>query len=348
MKKLIVFSVIFALLLNIANLFAQIKSMQPVYVLKMPISDYTLFATGGWDGNWYVGSNQAWIEKINLSKYNRSDFKKAYIGAKLGRMKSEPAPSRPAWIRKPYPGSIYCAIASTPVWKPNDYILLTPTEDIPLQYDYENAIKEVGESRWFWAEVPIEKLNFSGDNYVILWSPDEYLNSASSAPILAAAWGTKDVDSWLVTSINPSGKPFLIKEYESPLKTPITIFEPAIALKLIPANYDDKLNDGAIEIISFEEVSPSIPIKKLTVSINGISNVENVWLEAARNSQDKNWQKISRYLYYPPYIFSLDPREIPFQGKIFIRAACRDIYGKERFSQGDFSVEISTTSGRNK
>src|SRR4051812_24400091 len=58
----------------------------PVFVAKASNpNDYSLFANGGWDGNWYVGYNTCWIKKlpaIPLGHYAR-----AYIGAKLGRMK---------------------------------------------------------------------------------------------------------------------------------------------------------------------------------------------------------------------------------------------------------------------
>jgi len=347
----VVFSVVMAFMIfknsGVVASSARGEIPAPVYVSKMPLGDYTLFATGGWDGNWYVGSNQAWIEKINLSGYKRSDFKRAYIGAKLGRMKSEPlSPTGPTWVRKAYKGTIYCAVSSTPSWLPGDYFLLTPTEDIPLQYDYENAIKEVGEARWFWTEIPVGKLNFSGDNYIIIWSPEEYLNSASSAPILAAAWGTKDVDTWINTSINPSGKPYLIKDSAEALKTPVTIFEPAIALKLIPSSYDDKSNvNGKIEISPPEDVSPSLPVKKVTVFISGVSNVERVWLEASDDG-GKSWRKISPYLYQPPYILSINPsKDIPYRGKISIRGALEDIYGGRVFSRENFfEVKISTTN----
>ncbi|MDI6757706.1 MAG: hypothetical protein QME32_06775 [Endomicrobiia bacterium] len=297
----------------------------PVYVSKMPITKYTLFATGGWDGNWYVGKNQAWIEKINLERYKKSDYARAYIGAKLGRMKSQNVPGKSSWTREAYPGEIYAASASTPVWRPADYIMLTKTSDIPLQYDYENAIETVGEGRWFWAQFPLEKLNFDGDNYIVLWSPNEYFDSVSSAPILAAAWGDKGVDSWINTSMG--AWPHFSSE--DPLKTPISVFEPAIAVKLVPrAEAPEEIK---VEIVSIEETPDAAGgfLKKITAAASG-SQTEKAWLEISGDS--KNWRKISRFVYEPPYVFVFEPVAAMSSGKINMRVAAQDIRGDIGFS----------------
>lgn len=302
-----------------------LAAAHPVYVSKMPITKYTLFATGGWDGNWYVGKNQAWIEKINLARYKKSDYVRAYIGAKLGRMKSRISTDKPSWTREAYPGEIYAASASTPVWRPADYIMLAKTSDIPLQYDYENAIEPVGESRWFWAQFPLEKLNFDGDNYIVLWSPNEYFDSVSSAPILAAAWGDKDVDSWINTSLG--AWPHLSSE--DPLKTPISVFEPAIAVKLVPrAEAPEEIK---VEIVSIEE-TPVVAggvLKKITAAVGG-SQTEKAWLEISSDS--KNWRKISRFVYEPPYVFVFESGTAISSGKISLRVAAQDIRGDIGFS----------------
>lgn len=54
-------------------------------------NDYTLFANGGgWDGNWYVGYNTCWISE--LPAIPQTGFTRAFLGARLGRMKTEAAP----------------------------------------------------------------------------------------------------------------------------------------------------------------------------------------------------------------------------------------------------------------
>lgn len=308
------------------NSSAEQSTAHPVYVSKMPVTKYNLFATGGWDGNWYIGSNQAWIEKINLAGHKKNDFVRAYLGAKLGRMKTQNTPGKPAWVRESYPGEIYAATSSTPVWKPSDYLLLAKSADIPAQYDYENAIDTVGEARWFWVECPLDKLNFGGDNYIAVWSPNEYFDSVSSAPILAAAWGDREVDSWINTSLGQW--PHL--STENPLKTPISVFEPAIVVKLVPVG---AAIDVKVEIISVED-TPATPdiLKKITAAVSGFST-EKAWLEISADS--KNWRRAGGYVYTPPYVFVFDPKETAAvtTGKINLRVGAENIRGELGFSQ---------------
>src|ERR1019366_3882117 len=158
----------------------------PVFVAQVSNpNDYSLFANAGWDGNWYVGYNNGWVKK--LPPIPKGDYARAFIGAKLGRVKTLPPVGRPPQFN-PVPGEIWMAVSSTPVWKADQRMKLTSTEDIPLEASAEYALENVGESEWFWAEVPLSCVNFSGDNYLLLWSRSPALISVSSAPILAAAW----------------------------------------------------------------------------------------------------------------------------------------------------------------
>src|ERR1700679_591845 len=50
--------------------------------------DYAAFANSGWDGNWFVGYDNAWVQK--LPPLPGGNYAHAYIGAKLGRMKMLP------------------------------------------------------------------------------------------------------------------------------------------------------------------------------------------------------------------------------------------------------------------
>lgn len=303
-----------------AEIFAQ-NTRGPVYVSKMPLTHYSLFANGGWDGNWFVGYNQGWIEKLTLN-HKKEDFSKAYIGAKLGRMKSLPKAGRPSWIREAIKSEIFVAVSKEPRWSADSYRLLTKTDDIPLAYDYENALEDTGEARWYWTEIPLDSLNFAGDNYAILWSPDEFLTSVSSAPILAAAWGDKNVDSWITTEI--SGNPKNLKDDSQ--KTPITIFEPAIALKLIPKNVK---NEIMIEITAINDIINKPGFKNIQAVINGVQ-IERAYLELS--SDGKTWNKISKILYGPPYFFTFDPEKAP-EGKILIRVAAVDVWENVGYSR---------------
>ena len=52
----------------------------PVIVEQVPNpNDYSLFANGGWDGNWYVGYNNGWIKKLPPIPTGR--YAHAYLGA---------------------------------------------------------------------------------------------------------------------------------------------------------------------------------------------------------------------------------------------------------------------------
>src|SRR5882724_9868081 len=127
----------------LSTLHAQ-TSDYPVFVAQVPNpNDYVLFANSGWDGNWYVGYNNAWIKK--LPAIPQGHYARAYIGAKLGRMKTLPPVGRPPEFN-PVPGEIWVAIASTPIWTATQRRKLTTTGDIPLDGNAEYALENTGES----------------------------------------------------------------------------------------------------------------------------------------------------------------------------------------------------------
>ena len=207
----------------------------PIYLSALPnLNDYNIFANGGWDGNWYIGYNVGWIERINISSSTYHDIviNKVYIGAKLGRAKTRQKEKRPVWEKESIPGDIYIAVSSSPSWMSDQRYFLVSTEDLPLESDFENALEGVGESRWFWKQVPLEQINFNGPNYIILWSPTNYMVSRDTAPILCGGWGTRDneLNTWINNEIQ--GCPPI--DPSQSLKTPISVFEPAIAIKLVP------------------------------------------------------------------------------------------------------------------
>ncbi len=138
-------------------------SLLPVYLTSLSnINNYDIFANGGWDGNWYVGYNVCWIKKISISDLDSEmEYRKAFVGAKLGRAKTRRKAGRPSWEKEPIPGDIYIAISNIPAWKAAQRYFLISTEDIPLESDPVDAINNVGESRWFWREVPLEQINQS-------------------------------------------------------------------------------------------------------------------------------------------------------------------------------------------
>ncbi|MFH1283869.1 MAG: hypothetical protein ABII27_09440 [bacterium] len=297
----------------------QLKVILPKYISKVPsIDNFNLFANGGWDGQWYVGNNKCWIQKLNIPEQH--GYVKAFIGAKLGRMKSKQFEGKSSWIREPIPGSIFIAINSEPAWNDDDTFFLTETKDIPLEGDPENAINGVGESRWFWRAVPLEKINFSGDNYIALLSNSIELDSAEKSPILAAGWGDKEVDTWLNDEVN--GMP--PKDPEDSLKIIINYFEPAIAIKLIPAN-NYKLNVGMTITHMTKEQEDEIIISAFVAGIN----IEKVWLEYSKNK--KKWGKLAKSCWNVPYQFSINKENSP-SGKYFVRVVAVDELGNEGIS----------------
>lgn len=300
----------------------------PAFLADLPNpNDFSLFANGGWDGNWYVGFNTCWMQKIsvpaneNIQRTGGEALRvggslRAFIGAKLGRMKSFQPPGKAPWERKSVPGEIYMAISSTPSWNRAQSYFLTSTEEIPLEPDGEVTFEGVGESKWFWTEIPLKLVNLKGDNYLALWSPTEKLNSVSSAPILAAGWGTKEVDSWVSHEI----KGFPPTDPAKAVSTPITVFEPAIALKLVPtqnsAESKPKVKIAKIEDGKARGKSP--PAKVIWSSVEGVS-IERAWIEISTDA--KKWNRSGRPVWNAPFCFTLKTEEVPIgkDGKTWVR-----------------------------
>lgn len=289
----------------------------PVYVLKVPNpNDYTLFANGGWDGNWYVGYDVCWVKK--LPPVPPGSYARAFIGAKLGRMK----PS----LR----GDIWMAISSTPAWTQSQEARLSGAGDIPSEGDASNAIANVGESQWFWAEIPLERVNRKGDNYLALWSPAPDFVSISSSPVLAAAWGGREVDTWLDRSVK--GTPPI--DPQKALSSGVSYFQPAMALKLIPEGLPP--HPVSVRIISWQNGSADHPNPILMASVGGDS-IERAWVEYS--SDLKTWAKIGRPLWKAPYIFSVDSTAFP-PGRLHLRVAAANIW-EETGASAPFRIEVS-------
>ncbi|MDI6640883.1 MAG: hypothetical protein QME68_01045 [Elusimicrobiota bacterium] len=296
---------------------------EPVYICELPnINEYEIFATTGWDGNWYVGYNVCWIEVLPPAPLG--NYRKAFIGAKLGRAKTRQIEGRPTWEREPIPGDIYIAIASTSAWSAKDRYFLTSTEDIPLEGDPENALNNVGEARWFWCEVPTERINFDGPNFVALWSPTDTFTSRDTAPILCGGWGAKGAPTNTYLNDEIQGTPPI--KPDTALKTPISVFEPAIAAKLIPEGTEQEIK---VYITGIRPGKRETAQKTITVRIDG-NEIYRTWLEVA--TATTTYKKVGRYLYNPPYVFTLNPELLP-KGKIFLRVAAEDVWSNCGYSE---------------
>ncbi|MBU0952175.1 MAG: hypothetical protein KKH91_05055 [Elusimicrobia bacterium] len=323
MKKLL--SLLFLLFVPYAPVKAA-PLVPPVYLCELPnINEYDILANSGWDGNWYVGYNVCWLEKIsNIPESPTEFYRKAYIGAKLGRAKVRPVEGKSSWENEPIPGDIYIGISSTSAWKSNSRYFLASSLDLPVEGDLMNAQSGTGEARWFWAEVPIEQINLKGPNYIALWSPTDYFTARDTAPILCGGRGAKgaETNTWLNNEIE--GAPPI--DPADSLKTPISVFEPAIAMKLIPAKTEQEIK---IQIFEVKDGKKGTPNKTIVASIAG-DQIEKTWLEYA--TLTSAYQRTGKLLYNLPWTFTLNPEKLP-EEKIFVRVAAEDVWGNLGYSQ---------------
>jgi hypothetical protein len=302
----------------------------PVFIAKVSNPhDYNLFATNGWDGNWYVGYNTCWIKKLPAPP--KGDYARAFIGAKLGRMKLVSNPKN-TWEKSPIPGSLSIAIASTATWTQDQQFQLTTSEAIPLEGDSETAVEGTGESQWFWVEVPVGAINFSGDNYLALWSPTPAFTSTLASPVLAAAWGGKETEAWLLRDIT-GAPPKASTISDSGM---MSYFHPAIAIKLIPRGPDHPIQ---VQVAGWTPGTADRPKPVVTARVSGDS-IAAVWLE--HGDGRRPWKKIGRPLRKAPYILTVEPTQLP-PGRIQLRVAARNIW-QETSASTPFTIDVSTAT----
>ena len=303
-------------------------TVSPLFLsdLKNP-NDFSSFANGGWDGNWYIGYNTCWIQKIPVPE--KGPYQKAFLGAKIGRMKHQLSPGKSPWERTPIPGKIYIGVSPTPAWNRKQSFFLVKSEDIPLEADFENAIEGVGNAEWFWREIPLNKIRFGADNYLALWSVTPEFKDVSNSPILAAGWGNKEINSWLNNDIKGSPP----KNASDSLTTPITLFEPAIALKLVPAPPEGLSPEVSIIKIETGEKAGKVPAPRVVwVEAGGVS-IGRVWVELSMDK--KKWTRYGRFQYQAPFVFSLKTHAIPIgsDGQTWVRAGATDLFETTTYSE---------------
>lgn len=309
--------------------FSAEPSDYPVFATTVPdLNSYRLFANSGWDGNWFVGYGSCWIKKLPPIRPGR--YARAFLGAKLGRAKMD-GPSLRTKTPFPVPGSIYMSLSSVAAWTPAQDYLLATTDQLPLDGDAEVPLQS-GESQWFWTEVPISAVNLTGDNYVALWSPSSTLVNSSSSPILAAAWGGKDSQTWLARDTH--GEP--PRQARPNLGDAISVFHPAIMLKLIPAADPSPLS---IRLVSWQD-APDVHLNPvMTVDVTGRSP-ERVWMEyASGKGGDLQWKKFGRMIWTAPYILSVDRTQLP-PGRVKIRAVAANVW-EQVAATTPVTVEVS-------
>ncbi len=331
MKKVLFFNYFF-LLLFIATLFSQDKKRYnfpaPKFVsLIDDLNMYYLYANGGFHADWYVGYNNAWI--VKLPPIDKEGYVKAFIGAKLGRAKNTSYPT--ASDLKPIESKIFVSISDSPKFPPKAY-LLCENSDIPFEALEEESIRWVDSAKWFWTEIPLKAISSDKDNYVAIWAQSQNLTSSQTSPIIAAGYlddGKENV--WVNTSIKGS-----ISTVENSLEIPISGIKPAIVIKLI------KENDYRVVIKNFSYYTTS---DLHSFSWNVIAaDAQKSWLEI---SFDRiKWDRLSRYIFSPPYSISFKSTEIP-QDVFYVRACSTDIFENTECSSY-VSVNNTTKKGGNK
>ena len=294
----------------------------PTFVTLAPtMHDYTRFADGGADENWYVGFNKAWI--VKLPPAPAGEFQRAFIGAKIGRAKTRPNPEKP-WIREIIPGKVYMGISQTAAWNSEQGFFLAETADIPADSDPQARVDGVGAAEWFWAEVPISMVSFTAPNYLIVWSPSNYFTRASSSPILAATEvddpSSREPRAWSNRSL--LGVP--PRSSATSLETPINNILPALAIKLVPPAPDEPA-------VSVNDLTLARSGKRVLVRFSAAGeDVTDTWVEVSRDRLD--WERISKVQRRPPYVFALPPEKTPAPG-IYVRGVARDISGAVGYSE---------------
>jgi hypothetical protein len=295
----------------------------PTLVTLAPsLGDYSRFADGGPDANWYIGFNNAWI--VKLPPAPAGEFQRAFIGAKVGRAKTRPNPDRP-WIRELIQGKVYMGISQTPSWSSEQTFFLAETTDIPADADPQARVDGVGAAEWFWAEVPMSMVSFTGPNYLIVWSPSNYFTAASSSPILAAAETDPsdapphEVRAWNNRSI--MGVP--PRSAAASLETPINNIMPALAIKLVPPAPDEPA-------VSVNDLTLARAGRRLLVRFSAAGeDVTDAWVESSRDRLD--WERTSKLQRRPPFLFALTPEQIPQPGQ-YLRGVARDQSGAVGYS----------------
>lgn len=285
----------------------------PLYLSLAPnLNDFNRFANGGPDESWYIGFNNAWIVKLPAAP--AGEYTRAFIGAKIGRAKTRPNPNKP-WLRELIDGNVYMAVSQTPSFTAEQSFFVAAAADIPVEPDPQTFVEGVGESQWFWHEVPLSAISFTRPNFLVIWSRSNYFMRASSSPILAAAKAEDaggEPRAWNNRSI--VGVP--PRSGATALETPLNSFYPALAIKLVAPN-DDEVSVAALNVARTGKFAV------VDFAVGG-DNVIEAWVESSKDQLD--WTPITKVRRLPPYSFTIGADKFPPPGG-FLRARARDSSG---------------------
>jgi hypothetical protein len=320
-------AVLAILLLSAAT--AAADSPQPVYVPERNPHEYTLFANGGWDGNWYVGYDTCWVRK--LPALPAGNFERAYLGARVGRAKLQRTGKAYHDI-SPIPASLYIALSDTTTWKKEHTYPLVQAAQLPWEPSFEETLTGVGESDWFWTEVPLAALQSKRDLFIALGASTPGFVSVSSSPILAAAWGNKSGNTWIIRNLK--GAP----PEKSQAMDAISVFDPAIVLKLIPKGPSRLLK---VQLHGWTPGTVENPISTILAHVSGDA-VTRVWLEAQPAAKKTSWLPIGQALRKPPYRIPVPQTQLPL-GRVRLRVGAANEWEDVVYSTA-FTVEVGTAA----
>lgn len=285
----------------------------PTYLtLADSLHDYGRFADGGSDSNWYVGFNNAWVVKLPPAPEGR--WARVFIGAKLGRAKTVARKDKP-WEHRVIPGKVYIGVSQRPAFSSEQSFFLVETADIPVEPHESLYLPGVGQSEWFWAEVPRSLVSSERPNYLIVWSPNREFRSADTAPILAAADSARGGEPRAWNNHTISGVP--PRQEEGALPVPITL-RPALAIKLVPPA------STRVAVSAFSADSGPDGVRARFAAEG--RDVELAWVEASQDQLE--WTRVSSYRRAPPFLFKMSPEAVAGKGS-WLRARARDGWGNE-------------------
>jgi len=280
------------------------------------INDFGRFADGGSDSNWYVGFNNAWI--VKLPPAPAGEYARAFIGAKIGRAKSQSVSDSP-WERARIPGKIYMAVSQTPSFGSDQSFFLIDAADIPAEPDANVNVPGTGHSEWFWTEVQVSQVSVERPNYLIVWSPTRDFRDAAHSPILAglaaaSEKGPPEPVAWNNHAIQ--GVP--PRSDNGALQVPIMNIRPALAIEMVAGNG----RTVRVADLSAKTAGDDVIVR---FTVEG-KDVDLSWVELSQDELE--WRRVSGYMRCPPYVFTLSRSLIPARGA-YIRARARDIAAAE-------------------
>jgi hypothetical protein len=285
----------------------------PIYLAARPsLNDYQFLADGGETFGFSVGYSRSWI--VRLPPVPAGPWVRAYVGAKLGAMKTERKPGRPDWDRRVVPGEIYAAVAQDIPMPQSRRFFLTRAEEIPLASDRRQPLEGVGEARWFWTEIPLTVLSSTTQNLVALFSPSQTLKGEDRSPILSGARMEGAPTAWWRDKAegeppHNSGEAF---------QFPAVSYTPAVAIKLVPVR--DERPVVKVRVSLDRSVTGKNSICWATVEG---TDIESVWLEISVDG--RTWTRLGRPVHGAPYVFSIARDSLP-KGPLHCRAVARDIW----------------------